>query len=64
MSSMDRYNINDEYAYSEMVEAGEFVFLSFCVGNVGSSIESQVNGALDDMEKPFGKIGTNITKCS
>lgn len=56
MSSIIRSNVNEEYAYSEIVEAGNFVFLSFCVGNVGASIEDQVRGALDDMERRLAKV--------
>ncbi len=53
MSEIKRFDINEEYALSGMVEAGDYVFLNFCVGNVGQSFEAQVNGALDDMEKVF-----------
>lgn len=51
MSEIMRSDINEEYAYSGIVEAGDFVFLSFCVGNVGASFEDQVHGAIDDMER-------------
>ncbi len=37
MNDIKRHNINQDYAWSEMVEAGNFVFLNFCVGNVGQS---------------------------
>jgi enamine deaminase RidA (YjgF/YER057c/UK114 family) len=60
MSEIIRHDINEEYAYSEMVEAGDFVFLTFCVGNVGGSTEDQVNGALDDMERRLGTIGLKL----
>ena len=60
MSKINRYHINEEYAYSEIVEAGDFVFLTFCVGNVGASIESQVNGALDDMENRLKKLNLTL----
>lgn len=62
MNSIIRTNINEEYAYSEIVEAGDFVFLSFCVGNVGASIEDQVNGALNDMENRLRKL--NLSLCN
>ncbi len=62
MSSIVRTNVNEEYAYSEIVEAGDFVFLSFCVGNVGASIEEQVHGALNDMEKRLVKL--NLSLCN
>ena len=60
MSSIKRYNVNNEYAYSEMVEAGDFVFLTFCVGYVGGTVEKQVNGALDDMESRLAQIGLTL----
>lgn len=56
MGSINRLMVNEENAYSGIVEAGDFVFLSFCVGNVGASIEDQVNGAFDDMEGRLAKI--------
>lgn len=61
MSSIIRSNINEEYAYSEIVEAGNFVFLSFCVGNVGASLEDQVRGALDDMERRLTKVHLTLS---
>ncbi|MGM1045655.1 MAG: RidA family protein [Bacillota bacterium] len=49
MGEIIRYDVNEENAYSGYVEAGDFIFLSFCVGNVGQSIEQQIEGALDHM---------------
>ncbi|MDQ0090986.1 enamine deaminase RidA (YjgF/YER057c/UK114 family) [Paenibacillus anaericanus] len=49
MGEIIRKDVNEEYAYSGYVEAGDFIFLSFCVGNVGQSIEMQIEGALDNM---------------
>ena len=49
MDEIIRGDINEEWAYSGYVEAGDFVFLTFCVGNVGKSVEEQVEGALDNM---------------
>ena len=64
MSEIKRNSTNkafaDEIAYSEIVEAGDFVFLSFCVGNVGQPIEAQVNGALDDMSNRLKTIGLSL----
>ncbi len=60
MSSIIRTNVNEEFAYSGIVEAGDFVFLSFCVGNVGSSVEDQVHGALNDMESRLSKINLTL----
>lgn len=64
MSNIKRYNINktvaEQYAYSEIVEAGDFVFLNFCVRNIGQSVEAQVNGALDDMSERLEMVGLSL----
>jgi len=49
MSEIIRKDVNEENAYSGYVQAGDFIFLNFCVGNVGRPIEDQVEGALDNM---------------
>lgn len=53
MSDIKRQNLDpayaDECAYSEIVEAGDFVFLTFGVDNIGGSVEEQVHGALDTL---------------
>ncbi|ADY57457.1 Endoribonuclease L-PSP [Syntrophobotulus glycolicus DSM 8271] len=60
MDTIKRSLINEEFAFSGIVEAGDFVFLTFCVGNIGGSIEAQVNGALDDMNKRLETIGLTL----
>jgi enamine deaminase RidA (YjgF/YER057c/UK114 family) len=60
MSEIIRSEINEENAYSGYVEAGDFVFLSFCVGNVGESVERQVEGALDNMSQRLSKTGLTL----
>ena len=60
MANIVRHEINEENAYSGLVEAGDLVFLSFCVGNVGDSVERQVEGALDDMGARLGNIGLGL----
>ncbi|WP_127530413.1 RidA family protein [Paenibacillus kobensis] len=60
MSGIIRSDINEEYVYSGIVEAGEFVFLSFCAGNIGAAFEEQVDGAIDDMERRLHTIGLTL----
>lgn len=60
MSSIKRYNINEEWAHADVVEAGGFLFLGYCAGNVGGPFEEQVNGALDDMEKRLGMFDLTL----
>lgn len=56
MGEIIRYDVNEEYAFSGFVEAGDYIFLSFCVGNVGQPVENQVEGALMDMESRLEKV--------
>jgi len=34
--------------------------MNFCVGNVGHSVEAQIHGAFDDMERHLKEIGLNL----
>ncbi len=60
MDGIKRSAVHEEYVYSGIVEAGDFVFLSFCVGNVGGTIAEQIEGALDDMETKLKSIGLTL----
>lgn len=64
MSEIIRMNLNEKFAndcaYSEVVVAGDWVYLNFCVGNVGKSVEEQVHGALDNMEARLALVGLTL----
>ena len=48
---IERYDVNEEFAHSGIIKAGSFYYLGYCVGNIGGTIEEQVNGAFDHMEQ-------------
>jgi enamine deaminase RidA (YjgF/YER057c/UK114 family) len=60
MEGIKRSDVNDEWAHSGIVEAGDFVFTSYCVGNFGQPIENQINGALNHLEKRLETIGLTL----
>lgn len=60
MADIVRLDINEDYAYSGIVKAGNLVFLTFCVGNVGKSVKEQVEGALDDMERRLKMVNLTL----
>lgn len=60
MGEIIRHDVNEKYAYSGFVEAGDFVFLSFCVGNVGGTVEEQVEGALNNMSKRLSTLNLDL----
>lgn len=65
MSEKKRYNLDDDFAnacaWSEVVGAWDFVFLTFCVGNIGGPVEGQVNGALDSLEARLALVGLTLS---
>jgi enamine deaminase RidA (YjgF/YER057c/UK114 family) len=55
-----RTELSEEWAHSGVVEAGGYVFISYCMGNEGQSVENQINGAFDLLEKRLESIGLNL----
>ena len=60
MSGIVRLDVNEEWAHAGIIKAGDFCFLNYCVGNIGGTIEEQVNGAFDEMEKRLALVGLNL----
>ena len=60
MSEVFRHEINEEWAHTGIVEAGDFVFISYCMGNEGHSIENQINGAFDILNDRLKLIGLTL----
>ena len=57
---IERYDINEEWAHTGIIKAGDFCFLNYCVGNVGGSVEEQINGAFDEMERRLAMVGLTL----
>ena len=57
---IERYNVKEEWAQSGVIKAGDFCFLGYCVGNIGGTIEEQINGAFDDMERKLALVGLTL----
>ena len=60
MSNIERYDISEEWAHSGIIKAGDYCFLSYCVGNIGQPVEAQVNGAIDQMERRLAMVGLTL----
>ena len=60
MSEIKRSDVFEDLAFSGIVEVGDFVFISFCVGNIGQPIENQINGAFDHLIYRLEQIGINL----
>lgn len=60
MSNIVRSDVNEEWAHSGVIEAGNLVFVGYCVGNTGQSIKSQVYGAFDHLSERLESVGLNL----
>ena len=60
MSGIIRHDINENWAHSGMIEAGDFVFVGYCVGNIGQPIEEQINGAFEHLTSRLKAIGLTL----
>ncbi len=60
MSDIIRLDVNEKWAHAGVIKAGDFCFLGYCVGNIGGSIEEQINGAFDDMERRLALVGLTL----
>jgi len=60
MESIKRSDINEQWAHSGIVEAGDFAFISYCVGNIGQPIENQIKGAFDHLKNRLELIGLTL----
>lgn len=59
-SEIERYDVSEEWAHSGIIKAGDFYYIGYCVGNIGGTIEEQINGAFDHMEKRLKMVGLTL----
>ena len=59
MNRIERYEINENWAHSGIIRAGDFCFLGYCAHGEGT-IEQQINGAFDIMEARLALVGLTL----
>ena len=60
MSKIIRTEIDETWAHSAVVEAGDYVYISYCMDNEGETIERQINGAFDVLSYRLKTIGLTL----
>ena len=60
MSEINRVEIDEFWADSTIIEAGDYVFVGYCMKNEGMPIEDQINGAIDVLESRLAKVGLTL----
>lgn len=56
-----RTELSEEWAHAGVVEAGDYVFISYCMKNEGQPIESQINGAIDVLSERLESVGLTLS---
>ena len=60
MSQILRKQIDERWADSEIIEAGELVFIGYCMKNEGQPATAQMNGAFDVLEERLKAVGLTL----
>lgn len=60
MSGIERFDVNEDWAHSGIIKAGNLYFIGYCAGNVGQPVDAQINGAFDQMEQRLKMVGLNL----
>ncbi|MCR5805599.1 MAG: RidA family protein [Oscillospiraceae bacterium] len=60
MNEIKRVEVDEFWADSTIIEAGDFVFVGYCMGNEGKSIEEQIDGAFTTLEERLTKVGLGL----
>ena len=57
---IERLQTDEFWADSTVIKAGDFVFVGYCMGNEGGTIQEQINGAIDTLEKRLKLAGLTL----
>ena len=60
MSDIKRVEIDEFWADSTIIEAGDYVFIGYCMANEGKSITEQIIGAIDVLENRLKMVGLTL----
>lgn len=60
MSEIIRSDVNEDWAHAGLVEAGNLVFVGYCVGNTGQGIKEQIEGAVDHLSQRLALAGLTL----
>lgn len=60
MAEIKRLEVDDFWADSTIIEAGDYIFVGYCMGNEGKSIEEQIHGAINVLEKRLKMVGLTL----
>ena len=60
MCEIIRREVDENWADAAIVEAGDFIFIGYCMKNEGEAITAQISGAFDVLEERLEKAGLTL----
>ena len=60
MGQIKRIEVDERWADSTIIQAGDFVFVGYCMKNEGQDIKAQINGAFDVLEQRLETVGLTL----
>lgn len=60
MDKIKRLEVDEFCADSTVIEAGDYIFVGYCMGNEGQSIEAQISGAFDVLKSRLAMAGLEM----
>lgn len=60
MNMIKRLEVDEFWADSTVIEAGDYVFVGYCMGNEGQPIEDQIDGAFTTLENRLKMAGLGL----
>ena len=60
MKEIKRVEVDEFWADSTIIEAGDFVFVAYCMGNEGKTVEEQMEGAFLMLQERLSKVGLGL----
>ncbi|MDD2978991.1 MAG: RidA family protein [Hespellia sp.] len=60
MKNINRVEVDEKWADATIIEAGDYVFVGYCMENEGQPIEKQMHGAFNILENRLKKIGLTL----
>lgn len=60
MNNIKRLDVDVFWADSTVIEAGDLVFVGYCMGNEGRSVEEQMDGAFETLKNRLALAGLGL----
>ncbi len=60
MEEIRRLEVDEFWADSTIIEAGEYVFVGYCMGNEGKPVQEQMDGTFDTLKNRLEKAGLGL----